>query len=142
MKKIFIAGSMHFAKEMLKAQKTLKKLGYRVVIPSDTLACLENPELNMDDNHCFSKDIMRNSMKKQKQCDAILVLNYPKNKIDGYIGGAVLIELGLAYFLNQKIFLLYPPPSIKDLRYSQEILHMKPIILCGNLSKIADYLSS
>lgn len=140
--KVFIAGSMHFSKQMVQAQKFLEKAGYKTAIPSDAHDCIENPELNMDDEHCWNTDIMRSCMNQQKECDAILVLNYPKDGLDGYIGGAVLIELGLAYFLGQKIFLLLPPPPKEKMRYTQEILHMKPIILNGDIENIKNYTST
>ncbi len=134
--KIFIAGSMAFAQQILDTQHLLEKSGHTALIPSDTQACIENPTLNMDANHAFATDIMKDCMDRQEQCEALLVLNYPKDNIHGYIGGHVLIELGLAYYLKQKIFLLYAPPPIEISRYSHEILHMQPVILDGDLEKI------
>ena len=46
------------------------------------------------------------------------------------------MEIGLAQHLNKKIFLLYPPPKIEDLRYSVEIQLAKPIVLDDNLDLI------
>jgi hypothetical protein len=88
----------------------------------------------------FAKDIMKDSMKRLEKSDAILVLNYPKNNLNGYIGGATLIEIGLAYFLEKRIFLLFPPPPKNKLRYTQEILHTKPIIINDDLSLIKEQL--
>jgi len=47
------------------------------------------------------------------------------------------MEIGLAYYLNKKIFILHPLPSVDVLRYILEIEHMKPIIISGDLAKIA-----
>lgn len=66
--------------------------------------------------------------------DAILVLNYAKNNIDGYIGANTLIEMGLALHLDKPIYLLNPIPEIS---YKEEILGMQPIVIEGDLSKIA-----
>ncbi len=66
--------------------------------------------------------------------DAILVTNYPKNGIDGYVGGNSLMEMGLAHYLRKKIYLLFPVSS--KLNYKEEILGMKPIILDGDISLI------
>lgn len=79
-------------------------------------------------------------MNFQEKCDAILVLNHKKNDLDGYIGTHSLIELGLAYYLKQKIFLLHPPPPKHKARYHIEVMHMKPIILHGNIEKIKEHL--
>ena len=100
-KKIYIAGSMHFAKEMIETKQYFENLGHEALIPADVNECLANPELNMNDEHCEKFDIMRDSMEKLAQSDMVLVLNHSKNGEDGYIGGAVLIELGLAYFLRK-----------------------------------------
>jgi len=137
MKKIiYIGGSMHFAKEMIETKEYFENLGYEALIPADVNECVVNPELNMDLEHCEKFDIMRDSMDKLARSDVFLVLNHPKNGEEGYIGGAVLIELGLAYFLKKKIYLLHQPQPKEKIRYTQEVLHMKPVILDGDLSKI------
>ncbi|MBL7160569.1 MAG: hypothetical protein ISS93_01820 [Candidatus Aenigmarchaeota archaeon] len=138
--KIFIAGSMHFAKEMLEAQKLLNGLGFESMIPADTHECVDRPELNMDAEHCFNTDIMRSCMEMQEKCNAILVLNYPRDGIDGYIGASSLMELYLAYYLKQKIFLLHTPPPKDIARSSHEVMHMKPIILNGDISRIKEHV--
>lgn len=134
--KIFIAGSMAFAKQFVEAKKFLEDRDHVTLYASDTEECIENPNLNMDAEHAFARDIMRECFERQEQCDAIVVLNYSKNGVEGYIGGHTLIELGFAYYLKQKIFLLYPPEPVEQCRYSHEIMHMQPIVLEGDLSLI------
>jgi len=138
--KIFIAASMSFAKEMLKTQKLLEDMGYQAFLAPDTYDCVKNPELNMNDEHNFKTDIMRACMNIQEKCDAILVLNYPKNKIEGYIGAHTLMELGLAYYLRHKIFLLYPMPHQNEIRHAQEVMHMRPTILHGDITQLKHHL--
>lgn len=132
--KITLCGSMYFAKEMLEAQKRLEQIGHIVVVPSTIYDCLKNPELNMDLEYCLGKNVQKEHFYSIAESDAILVLNYEKNGIKGYVGGAVLMEMGVAQHLDKKIFLLYPPPKIEDLRYSLEIQLAKPTILNGNLN--------
>ena len=62
-----------------------------------------------------------------------MIANYDKNNIKGYIGGNTLMEMGLAFFLKKKIYLLN---EIPELSYKEEILGVLPIILNGDLSKI------
>jgi len=129
---------MHFAKEMLDAQKQLEELGHEAIVPIDVLDCLIDPSLNESIEHCFSYgDIDKDHFNKIAASDAVLVLNYPKNNIAGYIGGAVLTELGVARHLDKKIFILHNLPSEDDLRYVLEIKVMKPIILNNDLTKIS-----
>jgi len=68
-----------------------------------------------------------------KNSDAILVCNFEKNNIPGYIGGSALMEIGYAHVLDKKIFFLYPIPEIN---YKEELIAARPIILNGDLNKI------
>jgi hypothetical protein len=58
-----------------------------------------------------------------------------KNGIKNYIGGNTFLEMGFAHVLNQKIFLLNPIPEIPF--YKTEIEAMRPVVLNGDLAKIA-----
>ena len=137
--KITICGSMHFAKEMVEVQKALEEMGHEAFIPSDTHDCIEKPELNSDMEHCTSQDIDidKECFNNIEKSDAIIVLNHPKKGIDGYIGGATLMEIGVARHLDKKIFLLHNIPSEEELGYAFEIKLTNPTILNGDLGKIA-----
>jgi len=135
--KITLCGSMHFAREMLETKKNLEEIGHAVIVPSTVYDCLKNPELNMDLEYCFKNNVQKEHFNSIAESDAILILNYDKNLIKGYIGGAVLMEMAVAQHLNKKIFLLYPPPKVEEIRYSVEIQLTKPIILNGNINLIS-----
>ena len=132
---------MTFAKEIIETKELLKEIGFEADFAPDTRACFDNLELRLNEDleHCEKIDIARACMNIQKDCNAILVLNYPKDGIKGYIGAHSLIEIGLAYYLEQKIFLLYPPPPPEKARYYVEVMHRKPIILNGDIHKIKEY---
>ena len=67
---------------------------------------------------------------KLKESDALLVVNNSLKKgRENYISGSSFLEMGFAYALGKKIFLLQ---DIPDLSYKDEIMAMKPIILNGN----------
>ncbi|MDD2731619.1 MAG: hypothetical protein PHI53_00260 [Candidatus Pacebacteria bacterium] len=140
--RLMICGSMYFAKEMLKAKKTLEELGHEVRVPSDVYQCIENPDLNMDLEYCLDTDIDKKDFNQVAESEGIVVLNYPKNNIIGYIGGASLMEIGIARHLGKKIFLLYNPPSEKDLRYALEVKVSRPIILNGDFKNINNYIDN
>ena len=76
---------------------------------------------------------MKNHFDKIEWSEAILVTNYEKNNIKGYIGANTLLEMGLALHLRKKIFLLNPVPKIS---YKEEILGMKPILINNSLVKV------
>lgn len=69
--------------------------------------------------------------KKIDWADVILVINHEKRGIEGYVGGNTLIEIGVAFYLRKKIFILKNVSS--ELSYKQEIMGMKPMILNENL---------
>lgn len=136
-----IIGSMAFAEEMVKTKKELEELGYEVQVPhgiEDHLADQDFVE-KLDDNleYCIKNDVMKKCFDQVANSDAVLVLNLKRNGIDGYIGVSALMEIGLAYHLNKKIFLLNNIPAFKDQRWAHEVSIMQPIVIDGNLSKIS-----
>ena len=134
--KIMICGSMNFAKEMVDAKNALERLGHEAMIPDDTHDCVKNPALNMDYEHCMRTQIDKKCFNKIAESDAILVLNYPKNGMKGYIGGATLMEIGLARHLDKKIFLLNDLPGEDELRYALEIRITEPKVINGDFRRI------
>jgi len=70
------------------------------------------------------------------ESDGILVLNYPKNSISGYVGTSTLMEIGIARHLGKKIFILNDLPDYKEHRWTHEVRIMEPIILNNDLEKV------
>lgn len=133
---ITLCYSMQFAERAVDEQKKLQALGHTVFV-TDTndqyigLSPEEKQRLTIDQkNHHDAIMCHYNLIKKS---DAILVLNYDKNNIHGYIGGNAFLEIGFAYTLGKRIYLLYPIP---EMGYTSEIVAMKPIVLDGDLKKI------
>lgn len=138
--RIMICGSMAFAREMIEAKAKLEGMGHAVFVTSDVGECVSNPDLNMDWDHCYKTQIDKECFDKIADSDAILVINPPKNGIPGYIGGATLMEIGLARHLNKKIFILHDLPSEDQLRYVFEIRLTEPLFLGGDVMKIRDFV--
>ena len=131
---------MTFSKEMVKAKDELEKLGHTVSLPCDVDLHVEDPNA-IDDfkanyDHCIANNIIKKCFNKVEASEAILVLNFPKNGIDGYVGTSSLMEMGLAHHFNKKIFLLHEPPTEAEHRWAHEVRIMLPIVLNGDLSKI------
>jgi len=139
--KIAIIGSMKFAEDMVKIQKQLDELGHTSAVPIGTDPHLTDKTFidNLDDNleYCITHDIMRKNFQQVADSDAVLVLNYKKNDIEGYIGVSALMEMGVAHFLNKKIFLMNETPDFKNARWAHEVAIMQPTIIKGDLTKIA-----
>lgn len=132
---------MNFAKKMLEVKQELQRLGHEAGVPCDTQLFADDSQKTTD-NHdenfkrCLEQDIIRRCFDEIAQSDAIIVLNYSKNGKKGYLGASVLMEIGLAYYLRKKIFLLFAPPPVQEEKYAHEVLIMQPVILDGDLTKI------
>jgi nucleoside 2-deoxyribosyltransferase len=136
---ITICGSMQFHKEMAHVRDELTRRGFTVHTPSE-LNNLETNEAYMDSDEDritvkIEYDFIREHFRKIEQADAILILNYEKKKIPGYIGGNTFLEMGYAFGLGKKVYLLYPIP---EMDYKTEMHAIQPVILDGDLSAIED----
>ena len=135
--KIGIISSMQNAEKMLELKDRLERMGHKVFITKFAQAMVgksddEKEKMKLDQK--YNQDAIREFWKTMQGADAVLVANYDKGDIKNYIGGNTLMEIGFAYVLNQKIFLLNPIPDIPY--YNTEIEAMQPVILNGDLSKI------
>lgn len=68
-----------------------------------------------------------------KESDSILVCNFEKNGIGGYVGGSVLMEIGFAHVLDKKIFFLNDIPEVS---FKDELVAANPRVINGDLSRI------
>ncbi len=145
--KITICGSMIFYKKFKELKYQLEDIGHTVYIPE-----LE-PE--MEEGILFVKDSLQNKSqlwadlkwlwkKKNEEIlkhfkaieigDCILVANYEKKWILGYIGINAMLEMGIAAYLEKPIYLLDEIPSQVD--RMDEIQGMMPIVINFDLKKI------
>lgn len=131
--KIVVCGSMKLANEMKEAKATLEAMGHEVVLPPDIDHCIANPDLNEEVEFCIEHDVIREHFKLIADADAVLTLNYTRKGISGYVGSNTLMDMGIAHYLNKKVFLLYPIP---DLDCATELRIMQPVILDGDMKKV------
>lgn len=145
--KITLCGSMAGIDQMHDIGKQLEGFGHQVKIPEIEIKDLSGNPLSQKEYDVIRKnasatdtwiweinrEAMRDHFVKITWSDAILVPNFEKNGIPGYIGPNTLMEMGLALFLNKKIFLLNPIPEIES---REEILGINPIIIDGDLSMV------
>ncbi len=123
--KIVIVGSMSFLKEFEEAKRTLEERGHEVIIPKkDPLPEPIPISLKREAMDFFNENLRRS--------DAILVMNYAKNGKDNYIGVNSLMEIGMAFILNKRIFLINPFPDHAE----HELEAIGAEVIDGNLEKI------
>ena len=132
--KIFIICSKAFYDKIPPIKAELEKMGHIITLPN----CYDNPGLESEfrgtEEHAnWKSEMIKHSEKVILGIDAVLVLNYEKNSIPNYIGGATFLEIYDAFRLNKQIYMINDIPEgiLKD-----EIIGFKPIIINSNLSKI------
>ena len=94
-------------------------------------------KLGKKEHQAFKAKMYKQSEETIKNMDAVLVLNYDKNK-DGeiyknYIGGATFLEMYDAFRLDKKIFLMN---DIPEGMLFDEIEGFNPIVLNGNINLV------
>lgn len=134
---ITICGSMQFHKEMAKVRDQLTAQGHIIHVPGELEDIHKNESyMDTDEERITVKieyDFIREHFRKIEQADAILILNYEKKGISGYIGGNTFLEMGYAFGLGKPVYLLYPVP---EMDYKTEMHAIQPIVIDGDLSKI------
>jgi hypothetical protein len=145
--KIVVSGSIAFHERMIEIKKNLESLGHQVKLPPSEVED-ENGQMipakeyyskrksdNGDEGWIWDRmgEAMKLHFKKIEWGDAILVLNYDKNDIPNYIGPSAFLEMGTAFYLEKKIFLLN---GIPEMNYKEEILGMNPMLIDNDLQKI------
>ena len=138
--KILIICSKKFYDRIHNIKVELEKNNHEVYLPN----CYDAPdterkmyELGEKEHREFKARMFRRSEEVIKDMDAVLVLNYDKEKNGviekNYIGGATFLEMYDAFRFNKKIFLLndIPKSLLED-----EIDGFDPIILKGDLNLV------
>lgn len=145
--KITLCGSIAAYEEMLAVKKQLEGERHEIKLPPLEITGRDGKPLSVidyykirreadnDDDWVWKekKKAIMTHFQKIEWSDAVLVLNYDKKGIAGYIGGNTLMEMGVAFYLGKPIYLLNPVPEIS---YKEEILGMWPVVLDGNPLKI------
>jgi len=145
--KITLCGSIAFQDEVLSVKEKLEKLGHKVKVWPSKLKDGKGQSISVKEYYKLRKiadedekwvwdrkaEAVLEHFNKIVWSDAILVANYDKNDVKGYIGGNTLMEMGLAFFLKKKIYLLN---QIPELPYKEEILGVKPMLINGDLTEI------
>ena len=143
MKKITVCCSASFYRQALEIEEQLRNLGFEVKIPHTAYKMKKSGDFNVamyktwfaNKNDWAKKtELMRMHFQKVLEGDAILVLNYEKRGVEGYIGGNVLMEMGIAFHYKKPIYILNPVQE--TLPIYEEIMGMQPTVLDGDLDKL------
>lgn len=139
--KLFIICSKRFYKHIPNIKEKLEEKNIEVYLPN----CYDDPQteermwsLGEKEHQDFKARMYKQSEELISKMDAVLVLNFDKDTLDGiqknYIGGATFLEIYDAFRLNKKIYLYNDIPT--GMLYD-EIQGFAPIIINGNLDLIS-----
>jgi len=140
---IALCSSANFYRQLVDVQAELERLGYRIVIPAAAEKMKESEDYDVthvktwfsNDKDYHKKSILiKSHFIEIESVDSILVLNYEKNGMPNYIGGNVLMEMAVAFYLNKPIFIFNEIP--KESNFLEEIKGMEPIVLHSKLERL------
>jgi hypothetical protein len=141
--KVTICSSVNFYKQAVDCQAVLERLGYKVIIPATAEIMKQSGDYevshyktwfsNSSDYHKKTA-LMKGHFDKVSKGDLVLVLNYEKHGLKNYIGGNVLMEMALAFYLGKPIFILNEIPEKST--FLEEIIGLNPVVLHGCLDKL------
>lgn len=143
---IVLCASVSFYKQVVEVRDALSRQGYTVLIPDVAQRMHDDGNYSVSAQKTWYQDptqfvkkkkFMDDHFEKIAKSDAILVVNEVKNDVPGYIGGNVLMEIAIAYYLGKYIFLLHP--VVSKLPLYEEIMGINPVVLNGDVSQLAKY---
>lgn len=134
--KIFIICSKRFYDRIPEIESKLKELGHELTMPN----CYDNPgmedqyrNISREEHAKWKGSMIMHSIDVIKDNDAVLVLNFKKDDMENYIGGATFLEMYDAFKLGKKIYLYNDIPEgiLRD-----EVIGFSPILLNGDVRSI------
>lgn len=142
-KTIVICASASFYLKVVEIHKQLKDLGFKVKVPLTVNKMVKSGDFKVGtyktwmekpENYKRKSYLTKKHFNEVSKGDMVLVLNYNKNGKDGYIGGAVLSEMAIAFYLKKPIYILNKIDESSN--FKEEIYGFQPMILNNNLNLI------
>jgi len=127
---ITICGSMKFSAEMIQLARKLEKMNYTVFLPDVSEDAKKYETLSKEEQIKIKRSFIDQHFSKIAKSDAVLIANYKKKGIEGYIGSNTLMEIGYAYGLEKEIFLLH---ETGNQPCKEEVDALAHKILSGNI---------
>lgn len=144
---VTICSSANFYQKVVDIQAQLEKAGFRALIPLTAEKMKASGNFDAAHYRTWLKDseqyhkksaLMRGHFDEIEKGDTILIVNEEKHGIRNYIGGNVLMEMALAFYLKKPIYILNGIPE--ESPFLEEIIGMEPIVLNGSVDELIDQL--
>jgi len=143
---ITICCSCNFYKHAIGVKEQLEELGFKVIVPVTALEMQRRNDFEVshyktwfanEGDYPEKARLIREHLEEVERGDAILVINDEKHGVKNYIGGNVLMEMSLAFYLKKPIFILHEFPE--ESKYIEEIKGMLPVLLHGRAEDLAGF---
>lgn len=106
---ISICGSMSFMDEMEAIASSLAALGCEVMTPVREERNFDWSNLADADLVALKRSFIDRHIEKIRRSEVVLIANFPKHDIDGYVGPNTLMEAAFAHALDVPVIFLYDP---------------------------------
>ena len=134
--KIFIICSKRFYDRIPPIKSELEAVGHTITLPNSYTdrSMEEKMRTQGAETHAkWKSEMIKQSCTKVAEMDAVLVLNFEKEGMQNYIGGATFLEMYEAWKLGKSIYMYndIPEGMLRD-----EISGFSPVLIHGDLSKL------
>jgi len=131
-KRIVICGSMAFAGQMREIKGQLDLLNVPAVVPDDVDGDLRQFDTRSYLSFKKAASVSHINKVKDPRTYGVLVANFDKNGIFGYIGANSFAEISVAFSSRKKIFLFSEIPP----QYADELTAWGAVALNGDLARL------
>ncbi len=117
MKTITICGSMKFYNQMTALKGKLVTQGFEINLP--TREEVEFHTMDIVQKTKAKRQYIEDHMERISTSDYVIIANYKKNGIQGYVGPNTLIEIAFAKAFKKPIYIIEEPsiqPCLDELR--------------------------
>lgn len=133
-KTITICGSIRFIQEIEDLKSVLEQKGFIVFTPTKEGTDKDYSSMSREESADLKQFFIDKHLDRIKKSDAVLIANYTKGNKEDYIGANTFLEIGFAYVLEKRIFILNNIPEQSN---TTEIEGMKPVVLKRDLALLS-----
>jgi len=132
-----ICGSIQFASQMKSLAAELQNQGWRVLMPDLSEASGPAKNLSQQAKNARKRHLISQHFAKIAQADIVLIANYAKKGIEGYIGANTLMGIAYAHGQAKEICLLF---QLGEQGCKEEVAALASQVLDGSVQALASVI--
>jgi len=107
--KLCLSGRMTSIEQIEKLSDLLNSLGHETSVPSRGTEPHMAERLAQAQTHEKKAIFVEDHLEKIRESDGVVIANFDKNGVSGYVGPSALMEAAMAYALGKQLFVLNDP---------------------------------